>query len=165
MVHWNCQAMTWTAAEVWCSSWLASYSSWEGTQAYPEQEHVLLSGGFFPIRKRPRHFFRGNIVPVKHPPCSKRSPQLVLHLVYQSAPLSQTLSLSMTKRFAFTFLTWRTKNPVKPSTYFFFTFCKAHTPVCLAEIVNSSRRFLIAPVLQYIAGYNLILEQKKRSYL
>lgn len=155
--------MTWTAADVWCSSWLASYSSCEGTQAHPEQEHVILSGGVFSTKKG-LGTFRGNIVPVKQPPCSKRSPQLSLHLTYQSTALSQTCSFH-DKDVCVYFSHMKNKKNYKTESLFFLHFCKANTPICLAEIFNSSSRFPIAPLLQYIAGYNLTLVQKKIAFI
>lgn len=114
-------SMTWTAAEVWCSSWLASCSSWEGAQAQLNHEHVLLSGGVFSTKKRPRHVQRQH--------CACETPTMLQEgstigftfSLSVCTSQSNTLSFNDSQRY-FLLLSshekW-TKKPVKPRAFSF----------------------------------------------
>lgn len=121
LVHWNFQAMTWTAAEVWCSSWLAGCSSWEGAQAQLKHEHVLLSGGFFPTKKRPRHVQRQHCACETPTMLQEESAIGFTFSLSVCTSQSNTLSFNDSQRYFLLLSSHekQTKKPVKPRAFSF----------------------------------------------
>lgn len=115
--------------------------------------------GFF-HKERLRHFQR------QHCACE------TVTMFQEESTISFTFNLSVCTSQSGMLFPWRRclcllsshekqKSYKTESLFFFYISAKPIHPICLAEIFNSSSRFLIAPLLQYIAGYNLTLEQKK----
>lgn len=166
MAHWNCQAMTQTAVETWCSKQLASQLQQLGGNTGPSRAGTCASEwrGFSSQRERPTHFQRQHCA--CETPTTLQEESTISFTFSLSVCISQSNTLSFQdKDTCFYFRHMKNKNAHKTETLFFLHLCKANTPICLTEIINSSSRFLIASVLQHTARYNLMLDQKKIIFI
>lgn len=158
--------MTQTAVETWCSKQLASQLQQLGGNTGPSRAGTCASEwrGFSSQRERPTHFQRQHCA--CETPTTLQEESTISFTFSLSVCISQSNTLSFQdKDTCFYFRHMKNKNAHKTETLFFLHLCKANTPICLTEIINSSSRFLIASVLQHTARYNLMLDQKKVIFI
>lgn len=113
LVHWNCRAMTWTAAEVWCSSWEGSTGSARAGTYAPKWR------SFF-HKEKARHFQRQH--------CAYETPTMFQEESAISFKFSLSVCTSQSKTLFFhdsarDFVLLsshekQTKKPIKPRAFF-----------------------------------------------